>query len=67
MGHSLGGLTVRLCASRWPAAVAGLVLLDQPHEYAYAAYRAAGVALPPEPQVDDAGHRRTGATIGLSG
>lgn len=32
VGHSFGGLNVRLFAARWPEAVAGLVLVDATHE-----------------------------------
>lgn len=33
VGHSLGGLLVRLYAASYPEAVAGLVLVDAPHEH----------------------------------
>ncbi len=33
VGHSLGGLLVRLYAASYPTAVAGLVLVDAPHEH----------------------------------
>jgi pimeloyl-ACP methyl ester carboxylesterase len=36
VGHSLGGLLVRLYAARYPQEVAGLVLVDSAHEQQYA-------------------------------
>ena len=40
VGHSLGGVFVRLCASTYPDEVAGLVLVDSSHEDQNARYRA---------------------------
>jgi pimeloyl-ACP methyl ester carboxylesterase len=35
VGHSYGGFIIRLFASQYPASVAGLVLVDTPHELGY--------------------------------
>ncbi len=40
VGHSYGGLNVRLFASRYPGEVAGLVLIDASHEDQYARFAA---------------------------
>jgi pimeloyl-ACP methyl ester carboxylesterase len=45
VGHSLGGILVRLYAAEYPAEVAGLVLVDTSHEDQNARFRA---LLPPE-------------------
>jgi pimeloyl-ACP methyl ester carboxylesterase len=45
VGHSFGGLNVRLFASRYPDAVAGIVLIDASHEDQYSRFAA---LMPPE-------------------
>jgi pimeloyl-ACP methyl ester carboxylesterase len=45
VGHSAGGWNLRLFASRYPSVVAGLVLVDSPHEDMIDAWRS---VLPPE-------------------
>ncbi len=65
VGHSYGGLVVRLYASTYPDAVVGLVLVDAAHEDYYAAVQAlltpeqwaAWLAPPPEFAADDAWER----------
>jgi pimeloyl-ACP methyl ester carboxylesterase len=45
VGHSFGGLNVRLYASRYPKDVAGIVLIDASHEDQYSRYAA---LMPPQ-------------------
>lgn len=49
VGHSFGGLNVRLFASQFPDEVAGIVLVDASHEDEYSRY----AELMPEPQRTD--------------
>jgi pimeloyl-ACP methyl ester carboxylesterase len=56
VGHSLGGLLVRLYAARYPQEVAGLVLVDSAHEQQYA--RAPTEIRELIPQVEDQGRQQ---------
>ena len=49
VGHSFGGLTIRLFAARRAQAVAGLVLVDATHEQQFQRMAAAGVRIPMAP------------------
>ena len=49
VGHSFGGLTVRIYAARRAPTVAGLVLVDAVHERQFQHLRAAGVRTPTAP------------------
>ena len=49
VGHSFGGLTVRLLAARREQTVAGLVLVDTVHERQFQHMKAAGVHTPTAP------------------
>jgi pimeloyl-ACP methyl ester carboxylesterase len=72
VGHSLGGLLVRLYAGSYPREVAGLISVDAVHEILYEAYRA---LLPPDQlalftapgQIDVVASAAVGAGRGWSG
>ena len=49
VGHSFGGLTIRILAARREKTVAGLVLIDTVHERQFQHMRAAGVHTPTAP------------------
>jgi pimeloyl-ACP methyl ester carboxylesterase len=50
VGHSLGGVHMRLFASQFPKDVAGMVLVDSSHEDQAARLSASGYTPPPEPE-----------------
>jgi pimeloyl-ACP methyl ester carboxylesterase len=50
VGHSLGGVHIRLFASRFPREVAGMVLVDSSHEDQEARLAASGYTPPAEPE-----------------
>lgn len=49
VGHSLGGMSMRLFAHRNPEVVAGLVLVDATHEQQFERFAAAGLRVPAVP------------------
>jgi pimeloyl-ACP methyl ester carboxylesterase len=51
VGHSFGGLLSQNYLARYPADVAGLVLVDSMHPQEFARFAAAGVELPVDPHV----------------